>query len=299
MASARRIAAAEGADVDVCVTAALLHELFNYPKSHPESSRSGDVCAEHATAMLREHGYDAAFTRAGGLLHSRALVLARDRARDARGEGAAGCRPARCHRRHRHRALLRDLGGHEAAVLRAGRSVLPRARARRQAMGHRSLLQEAVAHRRRAAHGDRARDRRPSGSRSCARISISSSAKWAGWRAEVVEPAVDAADADARLFGRHRPVVHGELRQHRHAPRGAARVGAHERADRLRRTARGAVEPLGGARLEARDRRSAPRRPAAARPSWRRRSRATAPRQPADHRIAALADSAMAAAAVT
>ena len=62
MASARRIAAAEGADVDVCVTAALLHELFNYPKSHPESSRSGDVCAEHATTMLREHGFDAAFT---------------------------------------------------------------------------------------------------------------------------------------------------------------------------------------------------------------------------------------------
>ncbi|MGZ3428299.1 MAG: HD domain-containing protein [Polyangia bacterium] len=62
MASARRIATAEGADVDVCVTAALLHELFNHPKSHPESSRSGDVCAEHATALLREHGYDEAFT---------------------------------------------------------------------------------------------------------------------------------------------------------------------------------------------------------------------------------------------
>jgi uncharacterized protein len=62
MANARRIAEAEGADVDVCVTAALLHELFNYPKNHPESSRSGDVCAEHATALLGEHGYDAAFT---------------------------------------------------------------------------------------------------------------------------------------------------------------------------------------------------------------------------------------------
>lgn len=61
MASARRIAAAEGADVDVCATAALLHELFNYPKSHPESSRSGDVCAEHAAALLREHGYEDSF----------------------------------------------------------------------------------------------------------------------------------------------------------------------------------------------------------------------------------------------
>src|SRR5262249_2541258 len=61
MANARRSATVEGADVDVCVTAAMLHELFNYPKSHPESSRSGDVCAEHATALLREHGWDDLF----------------------------------------------------------------------------------------------------------------------------------------------------------------------------------------------------------------------------------------------
>ncbi len=61
MASARTIASAEGADVAVCETAALLHELFNYPKSHPESARSGEVCAEHARAMLREYGYDEAF----------------------------------------------------------------------------------------------------------------------------------------------------------------------------------------------------------------------------------------------
>jgi uncharacterized protein len=61
MASATTIARAEGADLAVCATAALLHELFNYPKSHPESARSGEVCAEHATAMLREHGYDEPF----------------------------------------------------------------------------------------------------------------------------------------------------------------------------------------------------------------------------------------------
>jgi uncharacterized protein len=61
MANARRIAAAEGADVDVTVTAALLHELFNYPKDHPDSSRSGEVCAEHAAALLGAHGYGAAF----------------------------------------------------------------------------------------------------------------------------------------------------------------------------------------------------------------------------------------------
>ncbi|MDB4969159.1 MAG: metal-dependent phosphohydrolase [Myxococcales bacterium] len=62
MSNARRIAEAEGADVDVAVTAAMLHELFNYPKNHPESSRSGDVCAEHATVLLGEHGFAAQFT---------------------------------------------------------------------------------------------------------------------------------------------------------------------------------------------------------------------------------------------
>jgi uncharacterized protein len=62
MASARRIATAEAADVEVCVIAALLHELFNHPKNHPESSRSGDICAEHAAALLAEHGFEAALT---------------------------------------------------------------------------------------------------------------------------------------------------------------------------------------------------------------------------------------------
>ncbi len=48
------IAVAEGADVFVTVAAALLHELFNYPKGHPESHLSGEVCADHATVVLRE-----------------------------------------------------------------------------------------------------------------------------------------------------------------------------------------------------------------------------------------------------
>ena len=61
MVSARRIGDAEGADVEVAVTAALLHELFNHPKNHPESSRSGDICAEQATVLLGEHGFEAAF----------------------------------------------------------------------------------------------------------------------------------------------------------------------------------------------------------------------------------------------
>ena len=59
MASARRIAAAEGADVDVCVTAALLHELFNHPKGHPESHLSGERCADEAEKLLRELDWEA------------------------------------------------------------------------------------------------------------------------------------------------------------------------------------------------------------------------------------------------
>ncbi len=47
----------EGACVDVAVTAALLHELWNYPKDHPDSAKSGDVCASHAREVMQEEGY--------------------------------------------------------------------------------------------------------------------------------------------------------------------------------------------------------------------------------------------------
>lgn len=52
VANALRLARAEGASEPIVATAALLHELFTLPKSHPESSRAGDVCAEHARALL-------------------------------------------------------------------------------------------------------------------------------------------------------------------------------------------------------------------------------------------------------
>jgi uncharacterized protein len=55
--TARRIAAIERASLDVVVPAALLHELFNYPKGHPQSHLSGEVCAEHASLVLREVGW--------------------------------------------------------------------------------------------------------------------------------------------------------------------------------------------------------------------------------------------------
>lgn len=63
-ANARRIARGEGADEAICVAAALLHELFNYPKGHPDSARSGEVCAEHARAVLVDEGAAPAFVEA-------------------------------------------------------------------------------------------------------------------------------------------------------------------------------------------------------------------------------------------
>lgn len=55
-ASAVSLAEGVGADVEVCGLAALLHELFNFPKGHPDSKRSGEVCAAHAREALRAEG---------------------------------------------------------------------------------------------------------------------------------------------------------------------------------------------------------------------------------------------------
>ncbi|WP_051330831.1 HD domain-containing protein [Aneurinibacillus terranovensis] len=49
----------EQADEDVVLVSVLLHELFNYPKGHPESHLSGDVCAERAEVVLHEQGFPA------------------------------------------------------------------------------------------------------------------------------------------------------------------------------------------------------------------------------------------------
>lgn len=66
MANVRRLALGECVDGSVAETAALLHELFNYPKHHPDSSRSGDVCAERAAEELAAVGADAELTAAVG-----------------------------------------------------------------------------------------------------------------------------------------------------------------------------------------------------------------------------------------
>ncbi len=65
-ANARKISAAEGARAEIAVPAALLHELVNLPKDHPESSRSGELCAEEALAVLRRERVDEAQAQAIG-----------------------------------------------------------------------------------------------------------------------------------------------------------------------------------------------------------------------------------------
>ncbi len=44
-------------DDEIAVAAALLHELVNLPKHHPESRRSGDLCAEAAQELLLDVGW--------------------------------------------------------------------------------------------------------------------------------------------------------------------------------------------------------------------------------------------------
>ena len=57
--NATTLCAAEGAEAEVVVPAALLHELFNLPKNHPDSARSGEICAERALAALVSLGWGA------------------------------------------------------------------------------------------------------------------------------------------------------------------------------------------------------------------------------------------------
>ena len=51
---AARIAEAEGADRDVAVAGALLHDLVYRPKNHPESPRTAELSAELAAAWCAE-----------------------------------------------------------------------------------------------------------------------------------------------------------------------------------------------------------------------------------------------------
>jgi uncharacterized protein len=53
-----RIAEESGACVGIVRAAALLHEVVNLPKHHPDSHRSGELCAHAALAILRELGVE-------------------------------------------------------------------------------------------------------------------------------------------------------------------------------------------------------------------------------------------------
>ena len=55
--NAEVLARAENAQSDIAVAAALLHELFSYPKDHPDSPRSGEVCALRAVDVLGAEGF--------------------------------------------------------------------------------------------------------------------------------------------------------------------------------------------------------------------------------------------------
>jgi uncharacterized protein len=55
--NARRIALAEGAAPAVVLPAAILHELINLPKDHPDSPRSGELSAVEAVRLLGQIGY--------------------------------------------------------------------------------------------------------------------------------------------------------------------------------------------------------------------------------------------------
>ena len=53
-----RIARETGAHVGIVRAAALLHEVVNLPKHHPDSHRSGELCAHAALEILHELGVD-------------------------------------------------------------------------------------------------------------------------------------------------------------------------------------------------------------------------------------------------
>jgi uncharacterized protein len=55
--NARAIGAEEGARRAIVEAAALCHELFNYPKDHPDSARSGERCAIEAARVLTDENW--------------------------------------------------------------------------------------------------------------------------------------------------------------------------------------------------------------------------------------------------
>ena len=57
VANARRIAAAEGADLRVVLPAAWLHDVVTVPKSSPDRARASQMAADAAAAWLAAEGF--------------------------------------------------------------------------------------------------------------------------------------------------------------------------------------------------------------------------------------------------
>jgi uncharacterized protein len=53
----RELGEAEGADLEVLLPAALLHDVVNLPKDHPERKRASEYAAAEAKLIMRELGY--------------------------------------------------------------------------------------------------------------------------------------------------------------------------------------------------------------------------------------------------
>lgn len=58
VANAKRLAAAEKANLRIVVPAAWLHDCVHVPKSSPDRKRASVLAAVHATEFLRSSGYD-------------------------------------------------------------------------------------------------------------------------------------------------------------------------------------------------------------------------------------------------
>jgi uncharacterized protein len=57
MANCKRIGAIAGADLELLLPAAILHDVVNLPKNHPERLEASRMAAEKSHALLRESGY--------------------------------------------------------------------------------------------------------------------------------------------------------------------------------------------------------------------------------------------------
>ena len=57
MATCKRLCAVESADVETVLAAAILHDVVNLPKNHPERLRASQLAAEKSKGMLSDSGF--------------------------------------------------------------------------------------------------------------------------------------------------------------------------------------------------------------------------------------------------